>query len=126
MSKSFNKTILDVIVYAVLIIGALTMLIPFIWMISVSFRLPAQQFSRNIIPDPFTLKNYSDLFEDLPDKAFHLSHFQQLQTFYPGGHWSNSDLCHGGLCFRDRKIQRARFSLCPVARHFDDSRRRFH
>ena len=70
MSKSFNKTFLDVIVYAVLIIGALIMLIPFIWMISVSFRLPAQQFSRNIIPDPFTLKNYSDLFKDLPDNAF--------------------------------------------------------
>jgi multiple sugar transport system permease protein len=70
MSRSFYKTILDVLVYAVLIIGALTMLIPFLWMISVSLRLPADQFSRNIIPDPFTLKNYSDLFKDLPDQAF--------------------------------------------------------
>ena len=70
MPKSLNKTILDIVVYAVLIIGALTMLIPFIWMISVSFRMPADQFSRNIIPDPFTWKNYSDLFKDLPDNAF--------------------------------------------------------
>ena len=70
MSRSFYKTILDVLVYAVLILGALTMLLPFVWMISVSLRLPADQFSRNIIPDPFTLKNYSDLFKDLPDQAF--------------------------------------------------------
>jgi multiple sugar transport system permease protein len=70
MSKSIYKTILDVITYAFLIFGALTMLIPFLWMISVSLRIPAEQFSRNIIPDPFTVKNYFDLFEDLPDQAF--------------------------------------------------------
>ena len=70
MSRSSYKTILDGIAYAVLIIGALTMLIPFVWMVSVSLRLPADQFSRNIIPDPFTLKNYTDLFKDLPDQAF--------------------------------------------------------
>ncbi len=39
-------------------------------MISVSLRLPAEQFSRNIIPDPVTFQNYFDLFEDLPDQAF--------------------------------------------------------
>ena len=70
MSKSFYKAILDVLIYAVLILGALTMLLPFVWMISVSLRVPADQFSRNIVPDPFTLKNYSDLFKDLPDQAF--------------------------------------------------------
>ena len=70
MYRSSYKTMLDVIVYALLIIGALTMLIPFVWMVSVSFRLPAEQFSRHIIPNPFTLKNYSDLFKDLPDNAF--------------------------------------------------------
>jgi len=70
MSKSFYKAILDVLIYAVLILGALTMLLPFDWMISVSLRVPADQFSRNIVPDPFTLKNYSDLFKDLPDQAF--------------------------------------------------------
>src|SRR5512139_2571902 len=70
MSKSLNKTVLDVITYTILIIGALTMVVPFLWMVSVSFREPADQFSRNIIPDPITLKNYVDLFEDLPDQAF--------------------------------------------------------
>jgi ABC-type glycerol-3-phosphate transport system permease component len=46
------------------------MLVPFLWMISVSLRIPAEQFSRNIIPAPFTFQNYFDLFEDLPDQAF--------------------------------------------------------
>jgi multiple sugar transport system permease protein len=70
MSKSHNKTVLDVITYTLLIIGALSMVAPFLWMISVSFREPADQFSRNIIPTPFTMQNYFDLFKDLPDQAF--------------------------------------------------------
>ena len=70
MSKPNHKTILDMLAYVILILGALTMLVPFLWMISVSLREPAQQFSRNIIPDPITLKNYIDLFKDLPNQAF--------------------------------------------------------
>jgi ABC-type glycerol-3-phosphate transport system permease component len=70
MSKSFYKTALDVLTYAFLILGALSMLIPFVWMISVSLRVPAEQFSRSIIPSPITFQNYFDLFEDLPDQAF--------------------------------------------------------
>ena len=70
MFKSDHKTIFDMLAYVILILGALTMLIPFLWMVSVSLREPAQQFSRNIIPDPITLKNYVDLFKDLPNQAF--------------------------------------------------------
>jgi len=46
------------------------MVVPFLWMISVSFREPAQQFARSIIPNPFTLDNYVQLFKILPDNAF--------------------------------------------------------
>lgn len=70
MSRSFSKSILDIAVYIFLIIGALTMLIPFVWMISVSLREPAQQYARILVPTPVTLKNYLDLFKDLPDQAF--------------------------------------------------------
>jgi ABC-type glycerol-3-phosphate transport system permease component len=70
MSKTMQKIILDTLAYAILGFGALTMLVPFLWMISVSFRVPAQQFSRDIIPDPFTLQNYTDLWRSLPDQAF--------------------------------------------------------
>lgn len=70
MSKQTGKTILDIVAYAALILGSLTMLVPFVWMISVSLRLPAEQFSRSIIPSPPTFQNYLDLFSDLPDQAF--------------------------------------------------------
>ena len=70
MSRSVSKTIYDVIAYVLLILGALTMLIPFVWMISVSLREPAQQYARILIPTPATLQNYVDLFQDLPDQAF--------------------------------------------------------
>jgi ABC-type glycerol-3-phosphate transport system permease component len=70
VSRSFSKTILDVITYVFLIFGALTMLIPFAWMISVSLREPAQQYARSLIPTPITLQNYVNLFKDLPDQAF--------------------------------------------------------
>jgi multiple sugar transport system permease protein len=70
MSKSRQKYVLDFLTYSLLIIGAASMLFPFLWMVSVSFREPAAQYSRHIIPDPFTLKNYFDLFEDLPNQAF--------------------------------------------------------
>lgn len=70
MSKSSTKTSLDILAYSALSLGALTMLVPFLWMVSVSLRAPSEQFSRNIIPNPLTLQNYVDLFEDLPDQAF--------------------------------------------------------
>ncbi len=70
MSKSISKSLLDVIAYGLLGIGALTMLLPFVWMVSVSFRVPAEQFSRSIIPNPATIQNYLDLFKDLPNQAF--------------------------------------------------------
>ena len=70
MTKSLQKTVLDTLAYLVLGIGALTMLLPFVWMISVSFREPAQQYSRNLIPDPLVFQNYADLFRVLPNNAF--------------------------------------------------------
>jgi ABC-type glycerol-3-phosphate transport system permease component len=70
VTRSFSRTLLDIAAFAVLVIGALTMLIPFVWMISVSLREPAQQYARIIVPTPVTLQNYLDLFNDLPDQAF--------------------------------------------------------
>lgn len=70
MTKTKLKIIADILTYVILIMGAITMLVPFLWMISVAFRTPAQQFSRELIPDPITLQNFVDLFEDLPQNAF--------------------------------------------------------
>src|SRR6185436_19707544 len=69
-SRLGTRLALDVFSYIVLSFGAVTMLIPFLWMVSVSFRIPAEQYSRSLIPNPFTLQNYIDLWRDLPDQAF--------------------------------------------------------
>jgi multiple sugar transport system permease protein len=69
-SKTVQKATLDTITYAILGIGALTMVVPFLWMISVSLRIPAEQFSRSLIPNPSTLQNYYEIWDKLPDRAF--------------------------------------------------------
>jgi len=63
MTQNQQKTLLDVVTYALLILGAVVMVLPFIWMISTSFKLPADQFSRNLLPNPATLRNFQKLFD---------------------------------------------------------------
>ncbi len=50
--------------YVILTAGALSMLVPFIYMISISFMREAQIFGGNIsfIPNPFTIDNYKYVF----------------------------------------------------------------
>lgn len=64
LSKGQQFAIKAVILYTLMIlIGAVTIL-PFLWMISTSFKLPteAMRFPPQWIPDPFTLENYVALF----------------------------------------------------------------
>ncbi len=61
-----RKQTLDVITYAALILGSLVMVGPFLWMISTAFKLPADQFTRALIPNPFTTQNFSQLWTILP------------------------------------------------------------
>ena len=42
--------------------GAVTMILPFLWMVSTAFKLPADQFTRTLIPPTFTLQNFRELF----------------------------------------------------------------
>lgn len=39
---------------------------PFLWMLSTSFKLPANQFTKSLIPSPPTLGNYTRLFSAAP------------------------------------------------------------
>lgn len=57
---------IDAGAYALLILGALVMAGPFVWMISTSLKEPADQFTRNLIPIPVTLENYTGLWDALP------------------------------------------------------------
>ncbi len=61
MSRHRKKRMLDLITYALLIAGALMMATPFLWMVSTSFKLPANQYTKNLIPDPFTFNNFREL-----------------------------------------------------------------
>lgn len=62
MSKTDSRTLLNVVTYALLIAGSVMMLGPFLWMVATSFKLPADQFTHNLIPQPATLDNFRELF----------------------------------------------------------------
>jgi ABC-type glycerol-3-phosphate transport system permease component len=62
MTQRTQKILLDIITYTLLAFGAVIMVVPFLWMISTSFKLPADQFTKTLIPDPATLTNFTKLF----------------------------------------------------------------
>jgi multiple sugar transport system permease protein len=59
----------DAAAFMVLVLGALVMAGPFLWMLSTSLKLPADQYTRTLIPPTFTLQNYLGLSDKMP---FHL------------------------------------------------------
>lgn len=65
---STSQSIWRTIGYAVLIIGSAISLIPFLWMLSSSFKDPAYIFSDPIqwIPKPWLWANYAKAFERMP------------------------------------------------------------
>ncbi|WP_042221972.1 carbohydrate ABC transporter permease [Oceanobacillus manasiensis] len=50
--------------YIILIIGAIVMIFPFIWMLSTSLKAPMDIFNLNIIPESPTLANYIRILEE--------------------------------------------------------------
>jgi len=62
MTRQTQKLFLDIVTYALLIFGSVIMVGPFLWMVSTSFKLPADQFTRSLIPPTWTLQNFRDLF----------------------------------------------------------------
>ena len=62
-----SNVFLQIVVHAILLIGAFTMLLPFMWMVSTSFK-PSSEiyvFPPRWIPKNPTLKNYVDLFSSI-------------------------------------------------------------
>ncbi len=62
MRNTTQKLILDLVTYTLLIAGAVIMLGPFLWMVATSFKLPGDQFTHTLIPNPVTLENFRRLF----------------------------------------------------------------
>lgn len=53
----------NTIFYALLIIGSLLMIGPFVWMVSTALKVPGDQFDRRLIPAEFTLRNFSQAWQ---------------------------------------------------------------
>src|SRR5512140_1721139 len=62
MSKQRQKLLLDIVTYTLLLLGTVLMVGPFLWMVSTSFKLPGDQFTKTLIPPTFTLDNFRELF----------------------------------------------------------------
>ncbi len=61
------------VLFAALLVAALVMVTPFYWTLATSFKLPGDVFSGGILPDPFTLANYQDVFRRLPFPTYFLN-----------------------------------------------------
>ncbi len=66
----------DILAFAVLTLGALAMIGPFVWMISTSLKPVAEQFDMALIPQSLTFENYPALFNIMP---FHLMIWNSLK-----------------------------------------------
>jgi len=61
-----RNNLLDLGTYLLLSLGAVIMVVPFLWMVATSFKLPADQYTKTLIPDPSTLDNFKELWQHLP------------------------------------------------------------
>ncbi len=63
-----EKTIIKGLGYSCIIIGAISMLIPFLWMICISLMTDSQIFSYppEFMPSPIMWTNYTDVFNTIP------------------------------------------------------------
>ena len=81
--KMGNQRVKTIISYILLSIGAISMLIPFLWMVQVSFMSQKQIFSYppTLIPHPMMLSNYTDVSKTIPvDVYFFNSAFVAILT----------------------------------------------
>jgi ABC-type glycerol-3-phosphate transport system permease component len=62
VNRKQQKAFWDAVTYILLILGSVIMLGPFLWMVSTAFKLPADQFTRTLLPPTWTLQNFRDLF----------------------------------------------------------------
>lgn len=63
-----RQTIRQVAIHVVLILVAVTMIFPLLWMLSTSLKAPSKQFSfpPQLVPNPIYFGNYVQLFETTP------------------------------------------------------------
>ncbi|MGB2706451.1 MAG: carbohydrate ABC transporter permease [Candidatus Omnitrophota bacterium] len=78
MVQKGKRTLNKVIIYTILTLGAVTMILPFLWMLSTSLKSYSSVFIFNIadvqwIPKPVYWKNYLDVWKVVPFAKFYLN-----------------------------------------------------
>ena len=66
MSRFNQKILTDIVLYSALILLSIFMILPFVWMLSTSFKLPQDIFGfpPRLIPENITLNNYTYIFQE--------------------------------------------------------------
>lgn len=107
MDKKRQKLILDIVTYTILLLGSVIMLGPFLWMVSTSFKLPADQFTRTLIPPTWTLQNFRDLFAvdiNFPQLFFNSTYISILITIGQMLTCAMAAFCFAVVNFRGRNL----------------------
>jgi len=67
----------NIVIFGVLALGIITMLLPFVWMLSASFKVEEKilLYPPTLWPDPWTLENYRYVFVDLGFMRFVMNSF---------------------------------------------------
>ena len=76
MGLRARNLLMDMTTYTLLSLGAIMMVLPFLWMVSTSFKVPADQYTKTLIPDPITLDNFRQLWGQLPFPRLLLNSFK--------------------------------------------------
>jgi multiple sugar transport system permease protein len=107
VNKNTQKRVLDLITYIVLIAGSVIMVGPFLWMVATSFKIPADQFTRTLIPPTWTLQNFKELFSvdiDFPLLFFNSTYISILITIGQLFTCAMSAFCFAVVRFKGREI----------------------
>jgi ABC-type glycerol-3-phosphate transport system permease component len=107
MTRQTQKHILDIVTYALLILGSVIMLGPFLWMVSTSFKLPVDQFTRTLIPPTWTLQNFRDLFTvdiDFPLLFFNSTYISILTSIGQLVTCAMAAFCFAVVKFKGRNL----------------------
>src|SRR5512138_3599808 len=107
MTRQNQKFFLDLVSYTLLILGAVLMVGPFLWMVSTSFKLPGDQFSKTLIPPTFTLANFRELFSvdlDFPLLFWNSAYISILITVGQLLTCAMAAFCFAVVKFRGREL----------------------
>jgi ABC-type glycerol-3-phosphate transport system permease component len=71
--RSAQTRVQQIVTYALILVGAVIMLVPLLWLLSSSFKDTARIFiyPPQWIPDPWRVENYSKVFEQIPFVRFY-------------------------------------------------------